>query len=265
MMPLMLALMVPLSVSQTLPAATHEPPIHAGLADPNILDVRPWVDGAIYSLKAAPGQLSSIALEPGERLVSVATGDTAQWVIGDTTSGSGGALQSHILVKPVLAGLRTNMMIMTDRRVYHLALESSTRAPLTSLRWSYGAPRLIALERRSDPACEKPALVTDPSSLNFNYRIEGEAAWRPVRAFDDGRQTYIEFPPTFAQAEAPPLFLKGADGGLELVNYRLKGRYYVVDRIFAAAELRLGEKKQQKVSIVRVPVIAPQPKSRRSS
>jgi type IV secretion system protein TrbG len=36
-----------------------------------------------------------------------------------------------------------------------------------------------------------------------------------------------------------------------LVNYRMRGDYYVVDRLFDAAELRLGEKHQDIVRITR--------------
>jgi type IV secretion system protein VirB9 len=69
--------------------------------------------------------------------------------------------------------------------------------------------------------------------------------------FDDGHQTFIEFPANLGDGEAPPLFVIGADGKAQLVNYRVKGRYYVVDRLFAAAELRLGGKHQQIVRIAR--------------
>ena len=72
-----------------------------------------------------------------------------------------------------------------------------------------------------------------------------------MRAFDDGNKVYIEFPERIDQGDAPPLFVIGADGGTELVNYRMRGNYYVVDRLFAAAELRLGEDKQQIVRITR--------------
>ena len=93
----------------------------------------------------------------------------------------------------------------------------------------------------------------------IHTRIEGDRVpWRPLRAFDDGRQVFIEFPPSLAQGEAPPLFLRGADGRPELVNYRVRGRYYVVDRLFQTAELRLGGK--QVVRIVR-----DVPRSRRGS
>lgn len=93
----------------------------------------------------------------------------------------------------------------------------------------------------------------DLSALNFRYRIEGDRVpWKPVRAFDDGRQVFIEFPAGIAQGEMPPLFVTGAAGDAELVNYRVRGRYMVVDRLFAGAELRLGDKRsERRVRILR--------------
>jgi len=92
-----------------------------------------------------------------------------------------------------------------------------------------------------------------PDQLHFNYVISGDRpAWRPLRAFDDGRQTYVEFAASLAVGEAPPLFLVDGKGEAQLVNYRLQGRFYVVDRIFDAAELRLGLKHQDVVRVTRI-------------
>jgi len=213
------------------------------------VQVYPWVEGSLYKLYTAPGQVSDIALEAGEVLVSVAAGDTARWVIGDTTSGAGLGRRTHVLVKPSAAGLSTNLVIATDRRVYHVQLESHVHAAMASISWTYPAEALLALKAPA-PSAPEPDVAADVTveALDFNYRIEGDnPPWRPLRAFDDGRQVFIEFPP---KGEAPPLFVRGEDGRAELVNYRLRGRYYVVDRLFGAAELRLGEKHQQVVRIV---------------
>src|SRR3546814_18984857 len=80
------------------------------------------------------------------------------------------------------------------------------------------------------------------------YAIDGDRApWRPLHAFDDGRQVFIEFPKGIGQGELPPLFVVGSEGDTsELVNYRVRGNYVVVDRLFAAAELRFGSGKNQK-------------------
>jgi P-type conjugative transfer protein TrbG len=218
-----------------------------------VAEVHPWWDGAVYHLATAPERVSEIALQPGETLISVAAGDTARWVIGDTVSGSGPARRTHIIVKPAASGLRTNLVITTDRRVYHLELSSGLKA-MTGIAWTYPQDELLALKRAQAAlaAAEPVAGPIAVERLNFNYAIEGDAPpWRPVRAFDDGAQIFIEFSPTLDSTEAPPLFVVGASGKPELVNYRKRGRYYVVDRLFTVAELRLGGKRQQLVRITR--------------
>lgn len=221
----------------------------------NAVQVYAYADGAIYRLYAAPERVTDIALQPGEALTAVAAGDTARWVIGDTTSGSGESRRTHVLVKPFAAGLRTNLVITTDRRTYHLALESTPSTSMAAISWSYPQDELIALQReREDAIAAMPAAAgLAVERLRFDYAITGDKpSWRPLRAFDDGRQTFIEFPATIAVGEAPPLFVVGEDGETQLVNYRMSGRYYVVDRLFDAAELRLGARRQKVVRISRL-------------
>ena len=228
-------------------AALREP-TSAGFV--GAVQIYPYAEGALYRLYAAPERITDIALQPGETITSVAAGDTVRWTVGDTTSGSGAEQRTHIFVKPFSAGLRTNLVITTSRRVYHLALESRPTGAMAALSWTYARDELIALRRQQGAAAAPIASGLAVERLNFNYAISGDQpAWRPVRAFDDGRQTFIEFPPSIAVGEAPPLFVIGEDGKAQLVNYRMAGRYYVVDRLFGAAELRLGGKKQQIVRI----------------
>ncbi len=232
-------------------AATLEP-VAAGYI--NAVQVYPFSDGAIYRVLTAPGQVTDIALQPGEVLGAVAAGDTVRWVIGDTTSGSGAGKRTHVLVKPFSAGLATNIIITTDRRTYHLALSSAGRSAMVALSWTYPQDQLIALKAAEDRARAAHPVATGLSvdQLHFDYVISGDRPqWRPLRAFDDGRQTFIEFPARLGTGEAPPLFLVDRKGTASLVNYRVQGRYYVVDRLFEAAELRLGLKRQEVVRIIR--------------
>lgn len=233
-------------------AATYQPQSQAFV---NAVQVFPYSDGAIYQVYTAPGAVTDIALQPGENLVAVAAGDTVRWVIGDTTSGSGTEKRTHILVKPFASGLATNLVVTTDRRSYHLQLTATSRTAMAALSWTYPADQLIALRRASEQAAAAAPVSEGVSidSLHFNYRVSGSAPdWRPLRAFDDGRQTFVEFPASIVVGEAPPLFIIGASGEAELVNYRVRGRFYVIDRIFNTAELRLGTRKQQVVRIDRV-------------
>lgn len=216
------------------------------------VQIYPFAEGALYRLYAAPERVTDIALQPGETITSVAAGDTVRWTVGDTTSGSGEGQRTHIFVKPYSAGLRTNLIIATNRRVYHVELESRASGAMAALSWTYPQDELIALRRQEDRAAAAAPIASGLAveHLNFRYRISGDnPPWRPLRAFDDGRQTFIEFAPSITVGEAPPLFVIGDGGEAQLVNYRMAGRYYVVDRLFGAAELRLGGKKQQVVRI----------------
>jgi type IV secretion system protein VirB9 len=224
----------------------------------NAVQVYPFVVGALYQVYAAPGQVTDIALQPGEQLVGagpVAAGDTVRWIVGDTLSGAGQTAQVHILVKPTRPDLQTNLVINTNLRTYHMELRSTEKTYMASVSWQYPQDQLLALRRQNQQATLTQPVATgvDISRLNFRYHIKGDGApWRPLRAFDDGNKVYIEFPSGIEQGEMPPLFVIGPSGDSELVNYRARQNYYVVDRLFAAAELRLGDKDSEKrVRIVR--------------
>lgn len=212
----------------------------------NASQIYEYEEGALYQVYAAPGRVTDIVLQEGEALSGtgpVAAGDTVRWIIGDTESGAGATRRVHILVKPTSASLHTNLVINTNRRTYHLELKATPATYMASVAWRYPADDAAAV------AIEQYALPTVAlEQLNFAYRVTGDrAAWRPVRVYDDGRQTFIEFAEAVGQSELPPLFVAGPDGkATDLVNYRVAGKRLVVDRIFTRAELRLGDKRGQK-------------------
>lgn len=228
-------------------AARIEP---AGDLYVNATQIWPFSPGALYQLYTSPGHVTDIALEPGETLVSVSAGDTVRWIVGDTTSGSGASAQVHILVKPTAGGLSTNLVINTTRRTYHLELTSAPGSWMASVSWTYPNDRLLALRRGNDAADAAASIAEGVAldQLRFRYRITGgNPPWRPLRAFDDGSKVYAGI----AQGELPPLFVIGPSGETELVNYRVRPPYYVVDRLFGAAELRLGGRRADVVRIER--------------
>jgi type IV secretion system protein TrbG len=236
-------------------AAARVQPTRQGYV--NAVQVYPFADGALYQVYSAPGEITDIALQEGEHLVGsgpVAAGDTVRWVIGDTESGTGATKRVHILVKPTRTDLVTNLIINTDRRTYLIELRSTESTYMASVSWQYPQDQLIALRQQNEEADAATPIDTgiDISKLRFRYAIEGDnPPWRPTQVFDDGAKVYIAFARGIAQGEMPPLFVIGSDGGTALVNYRVRQNYYVVDRLFAAAELRLGGDHQQRVRIVR--------------
>lgn len=224
----------------------------------NAIQKYAWAEGALFQVYTAPGQVTDIVLQEGEELVGpgpVAAGDTVRWIIGDTLSGEGGARRVHILVKPTRPDIMTNLVINTSRRTYHMELRATPATYMAAVSWRYPQDELIAL-RAAEAERVRAAPIAggiDLPSLNFAYRISGDkVAWRPVRAFDDGRQLFVEFGPSIATGEMPPLFAVGEKGAAELLNYRVDGRFMIVDRLFDRGELRLGTgKAARKVRIAR--------------
>jgi type IV secretion system protein TrbG len=222
----------------------------------NAIQIYPYSDGTLYRLYAAVGRISDIKLEAGESLIDKAAGDTVRWVVGDTTSGAHKNTQTHVLVKPIAAGLKTNLLITTTRRTYHLELVSTRETYMASLSWHYpqselpdrDTPEFSSNETQSG---NEDATPLNPASFNFDYDIDGpRVAWRPIRVFDNGRQTFIQFAKTLDTGETAPLFITD-NGKAALVNYRQQGNSYTIDRLFDAAELRLGTGTQQIVRIRR--------------
>ena len=220
----------------------------------NAIQVWPYSDGALYQVYAAPGRVTVVSLQAGEELVTVAAGDTVRWIVGDTSSGSGEALRVNVLVKPVRSGLKTNLVITTNRRTYLIELTSTEKAWMASVSWDYPKDRMLALQRQAHAAQASAPVDTGLSleKIRFRYAVSGSnPPWKPLRAFDDGEKVYIQFPAGIAQGELPPLFVIGAQGDGQLVNYRFRSPYYIVDRLFGAAELRLGADKGEVVRIER--------------
>jgi type IV secretion system protein VirB9 len=125
---------------------------------------------------------------------------------------------------------------------------------MAAISWTYPQDGLVSANPAAGRAQSTVAdVVPALDNLHFNYEISGDdATWKPVRAFDDGTHVYIEFPRMLDRGDAPPLFVKGHGDTADLVNYRVRGNYYVVDQLFAAAELRLGQDHQQVVRIKRI-------------
>ncbi len=230
-------------------------PSHDGYI--NAVQVYPFSDGALYQVYTAPGEVTDVALQAGEQLVGsgpVAAGDTVRWVIGNTESGTGTTKRIHILLKPTQASLTTNLVINTDRRTYHLELRAVDKTYMASVSFSYPQDELIALRAQNTVAEQSAPVATDVdlSRLSFRYRVEGDSPpWRPLRAMDNGRQVFIQFPAGVSQGEMPPLIVIGTQGNDEIPRYRVSGNYIIVDNLFAAAELRLGTDPQAIVRIVR--------------
>lgn len=229
------------------------------------MQVFAWSPGRVFEVWTAPLRVTTLTLGPGETLIAKAAGDTVRWQIGEAVSGEGATQRVNVLLKPLERGLETNLVLTTNRRVYLIDLRSGpVDAFNAAVAWD--APSAEGSPAVSDPtAVARNVRVPDPvvlpeGTLDARYRLEprGRAPrWTPTAVFNDGRRTFIAFPPALQVDEAPALFVVAPDGEAQLVNYRQAGGLFIVDRVLDRAELRLGDRRPQIVRIHRLPGARP--------
>jgi len=214
--------------------------------------------GTLYQVYAEPMRITDIALEPGEKILGEpASGDVVRWLLALGKSMERGVEQWHVYLKPTRPELETNLAINTDRRSYLLELHSYADTYMAAIVWHYPEDELARLQAQASElgVQQKNSVpVVGIDALNFGYTIQvvkGAPAWTPVQVFDDGRRTFVRFPSAMVLREAPALFVL-RDSETQLVNYRVKNDTYVIDRLIDAAELRVGQKDQEIVRIVRM-------------
>src|SRR5271170_6730792 len=221
----------------------------------------------------APLRVCAVELQAGEHLQSQPQiGDSRRWEITPVMSGSGLDVTPLLIVKPIEAGLETDLIVPTDRRTYVLRLVSDPTRFVSRLAFQYPGEDIMkwatfqaqqdAAKRDADAIAEQerakdkqagvvPMADDAIDNLYFDYKLSGDAALRPERVLDDGQHTYLIYPNDGHFRELPTLLMV-VNGKTELVNFRVDGSRYIVDRLFDKAVLVVGVgKKQTRVTITR--------------
>lgn len=228
----------------------------------NAVAMYDYIPGQVYQVYSSPDYVTTITLKQGEKLISKVAGDTTRWVIGDTITGDSADPTVLVVLKPVRANLRTNLMLSTNQRVYQIDLVAlSGNQYQNGVSWNYPQDDIRDAMAKASAinAQAKQTELTGVAieNLNDNYSIDIKQGkrpdWLPKQVFDDGAKTYIAFPGNLGTTSAPPLFIVGSDNDADLVNYRVKGHFYIVDRLFDRAQLRVGKDPQTIVEIKRQP------------
>lgn len=207
-------------------------------------------------------QACDIALQVGEKFNDMGIGDP-RFLIEPSITGAGPNQQLHLIVKPKDVGLDSSLVVTTDKRTYHLRLKSTRYDYMPYVSFIYPdeakakwqqIKRIQHLQREANTF---PTTHEYLGNLNFNYRLSGNARWKPVHVYNDGRKTIIEMPDSMKQTQAPALLVLKRNGLFQkdshiMVNYRVHGSRYIVDSVFDAAVLLAGSgPSQQKVTIKR--------------
>lgn len=223
-------------------------------------------------LVCRPLRVCAIQLEMGEKILDPPRcGDTAQWEISPSKPNN--KRPPHIYIKPLDSGLTTDLIVVTDRRTYVIALKSrnDSYTPLVSFRYPENERRAWAKAMAEQERMEQEeqrnrrfsagGIHFNADDLDFDYTVEGDAKWKPLRVFNNGVKTYLKMPKIMKMYEAPVL-LTVNDGTEGIVNYRLHDDLFIVDQLFDSAILISGVgSNQTKVTITHDGAITKQEES----
>jgi len=192
----------------------------------------------IYRLHGFVGYQIDLEFETGETFVGLGAGDVE--AVGFA------AQDNHLFVKPKASRVRTNLTVLTTRRVYQFdyavtppsGSDSDRYDMIYTLRFVYPAPpseQKPGTDNRVDAVLDHPAEMLP---TNRDYWYCGNVALKPVAAFDDGVHTHLRFGP---RAELPAVFVRNDDGTESLLNFNMQDGELVIYRIARRFIIRRGK------------------------
>ena len=201
--------------------------------DSRIRTVR-YSGNEVYQFIGHYGFQSAIEFETDEKIQTVSVGDSVAWLINPSGN--------RLFLKPIEQNALTNMTVITDKRSYLFELHAEETKDIRdknmvfSYRFIYPQSDGSAVDFSQFEAF--PDIEKNPEKFNFNYSIRGSNVIEPIRIFDDAEFTYFEFKDK--NAEIPAFFRIDSAGSEELINFRKRGNYIVVERVASRFTLRRG-------------------------
>jgi|GEM_PF-5390690 len=190
-------------------------------------------------LNCRPNYGCDVQLQAGEKVTAVIIGDETMWDYLVWDSNQHTQPVSHITIGPRDPNARTNAIIGTDRRTYHLELLSTTSVEyVRSARFYYPRERLTEYQareksrvsgqdrtsRKSTQAFENtsPTQSIPVQSISFAWDIDApdDPSWKPDLVFDDSRHIYLRFPDDISMEDLPGVYIPTDSGNLSQPNWR---------------------------------------------
>lgn len=179
---------------------------------------------------------TSIEFGRDEEIKTISMGDSTAWMVNPSGY--------RLFLKPVEQDATTNMTLITNKRTYLFELHASETDDINDpnmvfvMRFVYSdGGDSQTLSRYLDSAPE-PDLENDGAKFNRDYTMSGSEEIAPIRIFDDGEFTFFQF--RDKNAEVPAFFWVDEQGNDNILNYRTRGNYIVVERVVNRYTLRHG-------------------------
>lgn len=201
--------------------------------DSRIRSVR-YSPNEVYQFIGHYGYQSAIEFESDESIQTISIGDSVAWMVNPAGN--------RLFMKPIDQNALTNMTVITNKRSYLFELHAEETQNIRDnemvfvMRFTY--PQSDQAQMDFTTFESFPDIEKEPEKYNFRYSIRGSSVIEPIRIFDDGQWTYFEF--RDKNADIPAFFNVDSANNEELINFRKRGNYIVVERVSPRFTLRRG-------------------------
>ena len=211
-----------------------------------------------FTILAMQGNITDIQLNEGEKVVALAMGDSVQWITAK--------VDGHIFIKPTKPNVFTSGTLVTDQRTYQLTLRSSPEGGKWYQRVSWQYPELLVMKQTEQESQVKNAKIASEAikaeekkrqadvisttvnkapgnpveNLNFEYSVSGDAEFKPIQVFDDGKMTWLRMGSKLQ--EWPATFIMDEGNVTEVINPLRDHDFIKVTRLFKKCVLKLKNK-----------------------
>lgn len=224
-----------------------EPEIKSGAkaARQNIGTTFVYNEKDMYRIYCREGFLTTIYFNPDEEITFMAGGDTERWTVEEGITGSKDGSRTIVTLKPFMTGIKTNLIINTNKRTYNFFLHAANDWYNPMVSFKYPQDIMIKnLKRKQQDAQLTPVNL---ENLNYDYTWKKtKDPWNPIQVFDDGKQTFVVLNKKSSSYPIPVLFIKDEQTGKEAMvreGYNPETNIYTIDRLVSQIVLQYGKKK----------------------
>ena len=181
--------------------------------------------------------------------------DSKSWeIVGDIWTTQEGERQL-IMIKPLKEGLETDMLVVTNKRLYKFILYSTKSDYQPMVKFNYKEDKHFVTSNTKKAKPEKTVTAydeVDESLVSYNYKIQipvfqRKTGFVPELVYDDGSFTYIKFSEEVLQKEMPVIYENSRD----IVNYEIHPSDHsllIINKLITKVTIRLGK---QKITVVK--------------
>ncbi len=201
-----------------------------------------YFENNVFKITGYYGMQTSLQLSKDEKVSTIALGDTTGWQIHP--------VGHMIFIKPVELDADTNMTLITNKRIYFIDLVAKEVTKKNKNQISYNIKFLYHDEENNNQVTneifdtsESIEDLDHPEKYNYNYYVSGDVDIAPLKIFDDGKLTFVQF--SNQVKDMPAIFTVDDDLHEHLVNYipsKSKTNLIIIEQVFNKLTLRLGRK-----------------------